>query len=127
MKIGITGAAGFIGRAIAERARRAGHEVTGLDRAGGGFATHVGDINDLDLLHRFCRGLDRVYHTAALVQQHEQSEERVQRAYQRIVADDMPYLFLTQMTFPTYYSNRLGNPITTGMGRLLAKVWLRML
>lgn len=35
---------------------------------------------------------------------------------QRIVADDMPYLFLTQMTFPTYYSNRLGNPITTGMG-----------
>jgi nucleoside-diphosphate-sugar epimerase len=69
MKIGITGAAGFIGRALAERARRAGHEVTGLDRAGGGFATHVGDINDLDLLHRFCRGLDRVYHTAAIVQE----------------------------------------------------------
>lgn len=67
MKIGITGAAGFIGRAIAERARRGGHEVTGLDRVASGAATHVGDINDLDLLHRFCRGLDRVYHTAAIV------------------------------------------------------------
>lgn len=35
---------------------------------------------------------------------------------QRIVADDMPYLFLTQMAFPTYYSDRLANPITSGMG-----------
>src|SRR5512140_2513984 len=69
MRIGITGAAGFIGRAIAARARRAGHHVTGLDRAGGGAADHVGDVTDLDLLHRFCRGLDRVYHTAAIVQE----------------------------------------------------------
>lgn len=67
MKIGITGAAGFLGKALAARARRAGHEVVGLDRAGGGAAEHVGDVGDLDLLHRFCRGLDRVYHTAAIV------------------------------------------------------------
>lgn len=35
---------------------------------------------------------------------------------QRIVVDDMPYLFLTQMSFPTYYSSKLSDPISTGMG-----------
>jgi nucleoside-diphosphate-sugar epimerase len=67
MKIGITGSAGFIGKAIAARARAAGHEVVGLDRVSG--ADFVGDVGDLALLRRFCRGLDRVYHTAAIVQE----------------------------------------------------------
>ncbi|MFB9267965.1 ABC transporter substrate-binding protein [Bradyrhizobium erythrophlei] len=35
---------------------------------------------------------------------------------QRIVIEDMPYLFLTQMSFPTYYSSKLSNPIASGMG-----------
>lgn len=77
MRIGITGAAGFIGRALAERAVRAGHEVVGLDTAPperAGLASlgaryQVGDINDGEALGRFVAGLDRVYHTAAIVKE----------------------------------------------------------
>jgi peptide/nickel transport system substrate-binding protein len=36
--------------------------------------------------------------------------------FQRIAVEDMPYLFLTQMAFPTYYSGKISNPISTGMG-----------
>lgn len=77
MKIGITGAAGFLGRALAERARRAGHEVVGFDLAAGARAEYaalgarylVGDINDRAALLGFMEGLDRVYHTAAVVKE----------------------------------------------------------
>ena len=77
MKIGITGAAGFIGKAIAARALAAGDEVFGIDlaeRAGGPFdapgASYArGDVTDLDRMRAFCRGLDRVYHTAAIVKE----------------------------------------------------------
>lgn len=77
MRIGITGAGGFIGTAIAARARRAGHEVVGIDRSDAGSARYeqlgaafvAGDINDLALTRSFCRGLDRVYHTAAIVKE----------------------------------------------------------
>jgi peptide/nickel transport system substrate-binding protein len=36
--------------------------------------------------------------------------------FQRIAVEDMPYLFLTQMAFPTYYSSKVSNPVTTAMG-----------
>lgn len=36
--------------------------------------------------------------------------------FQRIVVEDMPYLFLTQMAFPTYYSAKVSSPVTTAMG-----------
>jgi peptide/nickel transport system substrate-binding protein len=36
--------------------------------------------------------------------------------FQRIAVDDMPYLFLIQMSFPTYTTKRLNNVITTAMG-----------
>lgn len=41
---------------------------------------------------------------------------RLLSEFQRLVVDDMPYLFLTQMAFPTYYSSRLSDPISTGLG-----------
>jgi nucleoside-diphosphate-sugar epimerase len=77
MKIGITGAAGFIGKALAARARKAGHPLVGLDQSESARGLYkemgaeylVGDITDLDLSRRFCRGLDRVYHTAAIVRE----------------------------------------------------------
>jgi nucleoside-diphosphate-sugar epimerase len=69
MKIGITGSSGFIGRAISARASRDGHEVVGLDRAAGTGTDYQGEITDLSLLHRFSVGLERVYHTAAIVQE----------------------------------------------------------
>lgn len=69
VRIGITGRAGFIGKALAARARAAGHEVVGLDRAPGEGVDHVGDTGDLAVLRRFCVGLDRVFHTAAIVKE----------------------------------------------------------
>ncbi|MGM4916449.1 ABC transporter substrate-binding protein [Tardiphaga sp. 813_E8_N1_3] len=36
--------------------------------------------------------------------------------FQRIAVDDMPYIFLIQMSFPTYTTKRLNNVITTAMG-----------
>ncbi|HSN98493.1 MAG TPA: NAD-dependent epimerase/dehydratase family protein [Candidatus Nanopelagicales bacterium] len=76
MRIGITGAAGFIGKAIAARARAAGHEVVGLDLRDGdrelggmGVAEIAGDINDTAAVRRLCEGVERVYHTAALVKE----------------------------------------------------------
>jgi peptide/nickel transport system substrate-binding protein len=35
---------------------------------------------------------------------------------QRILVDDMPYLYLMQMSFPTFHANKLQNVITTGLG-----------
>lgn len=77
MRIGITGAAGFIGKALAERSRRASHEIVALDRSDSARGLYeamdaeylTGEVTDLDLLRRFCRGLDRVYHAAAIVKE----------------------------------------------------------
>jgi peptide/nickel transport system substrate-binding protein len=30
--------------------------------------------------------------------------------------DELPYIYLVQMSFPTFYSSKLNNVITTGMG-----------
>jgi peptide/nickel transport system substrate-binding protein len=36
--------------------------------------------------------------------------------FQQIAVDELPYIYLVQMSFPTFYSNKLNNVITTGMG-----------
>lgn len=71
----ITGAGGFIGLRMAERARERGMRVRGLDlgaeaarRAEAlGFETIVGDVNDADAVRRLCAGASVVFHTAAIV------------------------------------------------------------
>src|SRR5437763_1219342 len=74
MKIGVTGASGFIGMAVAERLARAGHEVRGLVRtpeAARSLASHPGiepapgDIANRKGLAAFARGLGAVVHCAA--------------------------------------------------------------
>ncbi len=35
---------------------------------------------------------------------------------QRILVDDMPYLYLMQMSYPTYYTDKANNLISTGLG-----------
>lgn len=77
MRIAITGAAGFIGKALAARARAEGHEVVGLDQTeaardlyrslGAGYL--IGDVTDATAARRLCAGADRVYHTAAIVRE----------------------------------------------------------
>jgi nucleoside-diphosphate-sugar epimerase len=71
MDIGITGASGFIGQALARRLRNDGHHVVGLDRSEEGAALcsdfQPGDVTRADDLARFVRGRERIYHTAAIV------------------------------------------------------------
>ena len=73
--VGITGGGGFIGTALARALRAAGAEVRGLDlddRAAGAWAElggdlRTGDVTDPATATAFCRGLDTVVHTAAIV------------------------------------------------------------
>ena len=77
LTIGITGASGFIGKNIAQRAAAAGHTVVGLDLAPGGEDFYrslggrfvQGDITSPASAREFSKGLDRVYHTAAIVKE----------------------------------------------------------
>lgn len=67
-RIFITGAAGFVGRALAERYRALGAEVVGMDAAGSGSAGIVaGDIRSPGPWTDHLRGADLVVHTAAIV------------------------------------------------------------
>jgi len=64
----ITGAAGFIGGALAARLRQEGVEVVGVDRvADPGAGIVAGDISEPGDWQRAAQGCDTVIHTAALV------------------------------------------------------------
>lgn len=71
----ITGAAGFIGTALANALAREGHQVRGLDDLSAGSpdglspAVHFvrGDVNDRPRLWSLLQGVDVVYHLAARV------------------------------------------------------------
>jgi nucleoside-diphosphate-sugar epimerase len=67
-RVFITGALGFIGRALAERFRAAGAEVGGVDRAADpGLDVVAGDIAVPGPWQRAAAGADLVVHTAALL------------------------------------------------------------
>lgn len=63
----ITGAAGFIGRALAARFRELGSEVRGVDLQGGDEAIVAGDITAPGEWQRHAEGCELVIHTAAVV------------------------------------------------------------
>ncbi len=75
--IGITGAAGFIGKALAARESARGNVVVGVDLDPGCAAYYrglgarfmQGDITDIKAMAKFTKGLDRIYHTAAVVRE----------------------------------------------------------
>jgi UDP-glucose 4-epimerase len=78
MRILVTGAAGFVGYAVAARLAQHGHDVTGLTRAPGaalpdGLARHLGDIRDPASLPD--GPFDGVCHLAGLVQVRESRAE----------------------------------------------------
>jgi nucleoside-diphosphate-sugar epimerase len=72
MKILLTGATGYIGSAVADALRRAGHEVIGLARSGDaeeslksrGLEALRGDLTDATTLYEAAREADGVIHTA---------------------------------------------------------------
>jgi UDP-glucose 4-epimerase len=73
----ITGVAGFIGSTLARAVLAQGGEVVGFDNFSTGthenlsdvldrIQFHEADLLDLDALHRACRGVDYVFHQAAI-------------------------------------------------------------
>lgn len=74
----VTGGAGFIGSHLVDALLRQGARVTVVDNlttgkrhnlkdAGDGVALHEGDIRDADLLRRLMKGVEVVFHQAAVV------------------------------------------------------------
>jgi nucleoside-diphosphate-sugar epimerase len=67
-RVFVTGASGFIGRALAERYRAAGAEVRGVDRVADSSAGIVaGDVAEAGAWQEHAAGCDLVVHTAAAV------------------------------------------------------------
>jgi len=65
MKIAVTGSSGRIGRAIHFSLCRE-HEVVGFDRSVSSVTTHLGEIDNYELLSKAFKGAKVVVHTAAL-------------------------------------------------------------
>ena len=68
MRILLTGSSGWLGRFLAPRLRRDGHQVTGLDVAAGADTDFVGSVADRALVERAFaeRGIEAVIHAGAL-------------------------------------------------------------
>src|SRR5579875_270902 len=77
MRVLITGAAGFIGSSLAKRAVAEGYSVVGVDNLITGnrenlasiasqIEFHVADIRDQERMRELCRGVDVIFHEAAL-------------------------------------------------------------
>jgi nucleoside-diphosphate-sugar epimerase len=76
MKVLVTGSAGHLGEALVRTLRDTGHEVVSLDRTPSPFTSHVGSVTDRDCVRRCVRGVDAVFHTAALHKPHVVTHSR---------------------------------------------------
>lgn len=72
MKVLVTGATGYVGAAVCEALREAGHQVVGMTRSPGkagelesrGYGAVVGDVRDASALSRAAGAVDGVVHAA---------------------------------------------------------------
>lgn len=70
MRILLTGSSGWLGRHLAPRLRRDGHEVVGLDPMPGPDTTHRGSIADRACVVAAMAGIEAVIHAGALHKPH---------------------------------------------------------
>jgi nucleoside-diphosphate-sugar epimerase len=81
VKVFITGASGFIGRALTERCRARGDEVVGCDLVGDpGAGVVAGDVAERGPWQEHARGCELVIHTAAVVSLRLERADEVWRA-----------------------------------------------
>ncbi|WP_040802368.1 NAD-dependent epimerase/dehydratase family protein [Nocardia concava] len=82
MRVLVTGAAGYLGRALVAALNAAGHEPIAMVRPGtadipGAAATRPADLLDTDGVARAVEGIDRVCHLAGLTRARESFDEPV--------------------------------------------------
>jgi nucleoside-diphosphate-sugar epimerase len=117
----VTGASGFIGRAVVAELTAAGHEVTGLARSEAsasvithlGAAVHRGDLDDLDQIRQAAEAADGVVH---LANKHDWAQPEVSNRAERaavqtigdtLVGSDRPFVLAAGLALPG-----LGRPLT---------------
>jgi nucleoside-diphosphate-sugar epimerase len=121
MHVFVTGASGFIGRAVVAELIAAGHEVTGLARSEAsasvitdlGAAVHRGDLDDLDQIRQTAKAADGVVHLANKHDwAHPEVSNRAERAAVETISDtlegsDRPFVLAAGLALPG-----LGHPAT---------------
>ncbi|MER6006530.1 SDR family oxidoreductase [Nonomuraea angiospora] len=121
MHVFVTGASGFIGRAVVAELIAAGHEVTGLARTeasasvvkGLGADVHPGDLDDLDQIRQGANAADGVVHLANKHDfAHPEISNRAERAAVQTISDtlagsDRPFVLAAGLALPG-----LGRPST---------------
>ena len=80
MKILVTGATGYLGRATVARLAREGHEVVAMSRRPadieGAAEVRIGDVLAPDTLTSACAGCEAMVHAAGLVSHHPDDAQR---------------------------------------------------
>jgi nucleoside-diphosphate-sugar epimerase len=76
MKALVTGSAGHLGEALVRVLRQTSHEVAGLDVTPSPFTGHVGSVADRACVRRCLRGVEAVFHAAALHKPHVATHSR---------------------------------------------------
>jgi nucleoside-diphosphate-sugar epimerase len=98
MHVFVTGASGFIGRAVVAELIAAGHEVTGLARSTAsasvvtdlGAAVHRGDLDNLDAIRQAAKAADGVIHLANKHDwAHPEVSNRAERAAVQTISDTL--------------------------------------
>lgn len=106
MRVGVTGASGFIGGAVATALADRGHEVTGFGRRAEGWSHPLGSYRQWDLTRgRWSGSFDAVVHSAALADDRVPTELAmlVNRTGTRTVVESFPATRIVHLSTSSVY------------------------